>query len=110
MTFIIYVCSVTNEGRYSDQGLLSHLSPGLQHSQFLHRRGTLTVQLTGRTFPSLHLVKRRHKQVVDSPQVIEVTDYAATNPRTTHLKSHSEVKIIKGKFDSTCTAPMALQL
>ena len=68
----------------------THLSPGPNDGQFLHGGGTLVVQL-GAGFACVELGQRWDQQLVDTPQVVQVTSDTAAYPLAANLCSTAEV-------------------
>lgn len=64
----------------------AHLSPGLQDGQCFHSGGGLVVQLAARVPPGLDFSQWGGQELMNSPQVTEVTDHTAGNPGTADLE------------------------
>lgn len=76
-----------------------YLCPRFENSQFFHGCGTLPVQLTWGPFSSLNFVQRRHKQVVYSTQIIEITDNSTPNPGTAYLVQEKFLNFVLKKMN-----------
>lgn len=68
------------------QNTKTHLGPGLEDGQCFHGSSGLVVQLAGRVPPCLDFGQRGRQELVDAPQVTEVTDNTAGNPGAAHLE------------------------
>lgn len=66
----------------------AYLSPGLEDRQCFHGGGGLAVQLAGCIPPSLDFSQRGGQELMDAPQVSEVTEHAAGDPGAAHLQPY----------------------